>query len=304
MSKVAFICPVYDMRNHFDYAVELYQSRIENGINEDFYFVFSNKEQQLKLTERINKQIGEAPKSLVLPDKLLHYKSQINVKKLYALKKLKDDYLYLFVIDCESRFMRSGDFYEIAEEIWSNKSMLNATLSSDAWSLVLRSCFKALGLQGNITLLKETRGWQYNIWFNEIPTYRSDTLNDFFSWLEHFDKNKYLNAWACFDYHLYVAFLILEKGYHLIRHKNYKARQGYVEALNKISTYTSTEKIESLKILRTHWTSDSSITTNNTYLLCQQDRQSTNTTACDYGEGIRKYINRLVRVIYDIIGGV
>lgn len=283
MKQVVFICPVYDMRNHFDLAVELYQSKIQYSITEDLYFVFSNAEQQDKLCNRIKEQIGETPKSIVLPENMLSYKSQINVKKFYALKKLKDSYSYLFVIDCETKFVKHGDFFEVAEDIWTYKTMLNATLSSDAWSLVLRPCFKALGLQGNITLLKETRGWQYNIWFNEISTYRSDTLNDFFSWLEHFDKNKYLNAWACFDYHLYAAFLILEKGYHLIRHKNYKARQGYVEALNKISTYSSTEKIESLKILRTHWTSDSSITTNNTYLLCQQDRQGANVTVCDCG---------------------
>ena len=53
MTKVAFICPIYDMKNHFDLAYNLYKSKIDLMIEDDFYFVFSNEEQKEKLTNRI-----------------------------------------------------------------------------------------------------------------------------------------------------------------------------------------------------------------------------------------------------------
>ena len=33
--KAAFICPLYDMKNHFDLALKLYQSKLEYKIKED-----------------------------------------------------------------------------------------------------------------------------------------------------------------------------------------------------------------------------------------------------------------------------
>ena len=289
------------MRNHFDYATELYLSKLSCRIKEDLIFVFSNREQQEKLIIRIKEETGETPKNIVIPEDLLQYKSQINVKKLYALKQLKDEYAYLFVIDCEALFLKNADFYEVAEDIWNNRTMLNATKSSDAWKLVLRPCYTALNLQRNLTLLKETRGWLYNIWFNEIPLYRTDNLDDFFSWLESFDKSKYLNSWACFDYHLYVAFLLIKMKLHLKRYPMYKAKQGYVEALNKISDVTFELKNYSLEMLHTHWTSDIEIVTNDTYMLCQRDRSMSNNSESNYGGGIRMNIKRLVRVVYDCL---
>ena len=36
MNIVAFACPLYDMKNHFDLALNLYRSKIENNIDNDW----------------------------------------------------------------------------------------------------------------------------------------------------------------------------------------------------------------------------------------------------------------------------
>lgn len=43
--KVVFICPIYDMKNHFELGYNLLQSKVQLGIQEDICFIFSNKEQ-------------------------------------------------------------------------------------------------------------------------------------------------------------------------------------------------------------------------------------------------------------------
>lgn len=46
MNKVAFICPLYDMKNHFDLAFNLYKSKHDLHIDEEIYFVFSDEAQK------------------------------------------------------------------------------------------------------------------------------------------------------------------------------------------------------------------------------------------------------------------
>ena len=40
--SAAFICPLYDVGKHFDFAVGLYRSKIKYRIEADLIFIFSN----------------------------------------------------------------------------------------------------------------------------------------------------------------------------------------------------------------------------------------------------------------------
>lgn len=56
--KAAFICPLYDMKNHFDLALKLYQSKQEYKIKEDIYFIFSNETQCQKFKQLVSDVCG------------------------------------------------------------------------------------------------------------------------------------------------------------------------------------------------------------------------------------------------------
>lgn len=53
-----FLCPLFDMKNHFDLALNLYKSKIEYNIDSDIIFIFSNQEQKDKFALRVKKRTG------------------------------------------------------------------------------------------------------------------------------------------------------------------------------------------------------------------------------------------------------
>ena len=209
MTKVAFICPIYDMKNHFDLAYNLYKSKVDLMVEEDFYFVFSNEEQKEKLTNRIKDDLGVTISSIVLDQNLVDLKSKVVVKKMYALRYLMGKYEYLSIIDSESLFYKKTDFYQLFKEIWNSKNCLISNFSLDGFKIISK-CFKTLGIYDNKKLKKAFSYYRYNFWFNEIPVYKCDTLPGFFDWLDKFDINGWGNEWLCFEYYIYAAYLIQE----------------------------------------------------------------------------------------------
>lgn len=269
--KVAFICPLYDFRNHFDLGLNLYSSKMLLGVKENIYFVFSNKSQCEKFDNKIYECFRVHINALIIPEDLLNYKSPVTVKKFYALNELADKYSYLAVIDSESKFVRKGDFAFVFNEIWNNGTMLNANISPDGF-FILRRCFKTLGINKNKILCKELKHFKYNIWFNEIPIYKTETLKGFFDWLKQFDKDKYLNDFFCFDYYIYMAYLILELGFHVKRH-NYIGFGGVIE---NIYMYFPQKQKRIMGDFQTHWSSHADTINENTYILFHLDRYKKN----------------------------
>lgn len=297
MKKVAFICPIYDMKNHFDLAVNLYRSKVELGIDEDFYFVFSDNAQKEKLSHRIKEELNAEFYSIVIPEDLLPYKSKVVTKKLYALQTLMDKYDYLSIIDSESLFIKKGDFSQIFDDIWIHENCLNANVSYESFDL-MRTCFLKMHLYFNLKLIWETRFYKYNIWFNEIPVYKCAHLPEFFNWLEQFDKNEYLNEWLCFEYYIYSAFLITQKGYHIHRFRDLNSGGGIMEYL---PFFPIEEQKRILELLGTHWSSNPAMVNNNTYLLFHLDRVDNNNYTSNYKSIFSAKKSRIKLIVKDII---
>jgi hypothetical protein len=74
----------------------------------------------------------------------------------------------------------------------------------------------------------------YNIWFSNIPVYKNDDLDEFNEFLEHLNINIWGNEWTCFDYYLYLAFLIIKKDYK-IKKNNFLSNWGIIEFLPQIN---------------------------------------------------------------------
>lgn len=269
MKKVAFICPLYDKENHFDLAFNLYKSKHDLHIEEEIYFIFSDEVQKEKFRSRIYEVFSEEISWLILPEEQLDYKSKVSIKKIYALRSLKDKYEYLAAIDSESLFVKNTDFYRLFEEIWDRCLFLNANISPDGF-FIMRDCFRTINIYYNRSLRRELRYYLYNIWFNEIPIYRCDNLSDYLAWLDSPEKKGWLENWKCFDYYMYAAYLIIEKGYHIKRF-NICSNGGIMEY---IMEFTPQKQSRILNMLGTHWTSNPDVTNCNIVMLFHLDRSN------------------------------
>ncbi len=268
MSNVAFICPVYDMKNHFELAFNLYKSKIENEIKNDFYFIFSNIEQKDKFEKMIKSEFpNDDFEYLITTDEINKCEAKVGAKKFFALESLMYKYKYIIITDCEALFIRNCDFDSLAEEIWNNKTMLNSNKSPNGY-FTMRKCFRAMGLYHNKKLREDTGNFKYNFWFNELQVYKCEYLPDFFKWLELHNKDKVYNTWACFEYYVFYAYLLLEKDIHLKKY-NYKSLNGINEVLY---SFPIKEQKEILKNMNFHWTSSKDAINENIVMLYHLDR--------------------------------
>lgn len=237
MKKVGFACPLYDMKNHFELAMNLYKSKIENEIDNDLYFIFSNFEQKEKFTEQLKSVLPkEKLKYLVVPDSYNNYNAKAVSKKFYALNMLKEQYEYIILTDCESLFIKHCDFGDLAEYIWDNRTMLNSNKSPDGF-FIMRSCFKTMGLANNKKLLRDTEYYTYNFWFNELQVYKCEYLHGFFKWLEHHNEQDIYNNYSCFEYYVFYAYLLLEHNFHIKKY-TYNSFGGINEYLFRFKLET------------------------------------------------------------------
>lgn len=266
--STAFICPLYDMQNHFDLAVNLYKSKIEYQIDADFIFIFSNEEQKDKFALRLKTELNvEKMLYSVIPDKFNIYSAKAVTKKLYGLHEYMDQYDYIILIDCESIFIRSFDVDALAKEIWDSRNMLASNVSSNGF-FIMRKCYKAMGLYYNRKLRKALGTFKYNFWFNELQVYKCSYLPGFFKWLQEFDVEKICNTWHCFEYYVFYAYLCLV---HDMQIKKY-----HFLSLGGINEYmfafSPKRQNRILKKMDLHWTSSREALSDNIVMRFHLDR--------------------------------
>lgn len=270
MNKTAFACPLYDMKNHFELAFNLYKSKIHNNIDNDFYFIFSDIEQKNKFEKMVQKEFPDDKLLfLITTEKINKYKAKAVSKKFYALEELKDKYDYIILTDCESLFIRECNFDSLAEEIWNNRTMLNSNKSPDGF-FIMRKCYKTMGLYNNKKLRKDTCNFSYNFWFNELQVYKCENLTRFFEWLEVHNKDQVYNEYMCFEYYVYYAFLLLEEDIHLKKFK-YTSMGGINEYLFRFSVKKQKEIIDKMQL---HWSSSRDAINDNVVMLFHLDREN------------------------------
>ncbi len=266
--SAAFICPLYDVGKHFDFAVGLYRSKIKYRIEADLIFIFSNTEQKDKFAQRLKNEIGvENMMYSIIPEALCVYKAQAVTKKLYGLKEYMQSYDYIIVTDCEAIFLRNFDADKLSEEIWNSRSMLISNLSSGGF-YIMRKCYKTMGLYYNKKLRKSLGRYKYNFWFNELQVYKCSYLVDFFEWLKGFDIEKIYSTWACFEYYVFYAYLCLVHGVGIK-----KLRYLSIGGLNEFMFAFSPKKQERImKKMKVHWTSSERVNSDDMVMRFHLDR--------------------------------
>ena len=264
---VAFICPIYNMKNHFDYGKQLLQSKIKCRIGGDICFIFSDIEQKDQFVSLVGDDARKM-KWLILPETYKKYQAQANTKKLWGLYTLKDSYEYLVIVDVETLFLKGFDPEAVCKEVWDSRNILVANQSYRGFFL-MRQCYQTMGIYENLRLLWETRWYRYYFWFNELQVYRAKELDDFFLWLQRFPLDKILNEWACFEHFLFAAFLITEKGWSLKR----KKLKAYFGANEEMMLHPPVEQHRILEVLGSHWTGCRNAVNEKTVMAFHLDRQ-------------------------------
>lgn len=267
-NKVAFACPLYDMKNHFQLALSLCISKVEYEINSDFYIVFSNESQKDKFFSLLTeKKIDEHFNWLILPEKYQNYKSKAVTKKFEALHELKNRYEYIVLVDSESIFVRKFDADKLCEEIWNKRTMLNSNISPDGF-YIMRKCYKTMGLYYNRKLRKELENYKYNFWFNDLQVYKCQYLDGFFEWLDEHNRDGVYDTKECFEYYVFYAYILLEYDIHINKYQ-YISMGGINEYLPAFPPEKQTEIINSMNL---HWASTEEAKTENVVMLFHLDR--------------------------------
>jgi hypothetical protein len=195
----------------FNFAINLLES-FDRFVEKphDLYFVFTNPEEESKF---INECKSKNYKSIILPENLRYKKSIVNVKKLYAIESLINQYEYFGVYDCETEFVRPCNLDAIYEDI-GNRNFIKGNINQKTGTLITSVVSDILGLSNNESLIKETEGFSIYWWFNEIPVYEREKFIDFISWLKsHPRYDQIQNEIYCFDYLLYSIWLISYRDY-------------------------------------------------------------------------------------------
>ena len=223
--KACFVVP-FVMREKDNKYVELFiKSAVEYDMLDTLYFLIDNTETFEFLTTMTEKYTSQKPNLIIIPNADYHlFGNRANIptiKKFYGLNLLKDNFDYIAAIDCECLFLKHFDTYEIFDEIWRTKSSFFRNRCRSHNEIFLRNISYCIGLENNEKLIKETDDFSYSNWFNDIPVYKSDTLDDFFDWMFN---NKASNGttiyknikqnFCCFDYWVYWFWLIVYRDLH------------------------------------------------------------------------------------------
>lgn len=247
-----FVCPLYLKEKDYNYALDMYESKIKYNITAPIYFVFSYKEHELEFKKQFRNRFSvDIDSTILLPEELLKYKCQVTTKKLYGVFTLQHSYDYIAAIDCECLFVQEKNVDKVFEEIWENGSLTKCNKSYLLQHL-LKNCVENLNLKNKKFIKEATCGYIYNCWFNEIPVYKTKYTEGFFDWFMSNDWESILNNYYMLDYYLYLLYLIDNKIIS-ISYINYWAPLGIME---EISFTNVDNAVQIEEEIGTHWTSN------------------------------------------------
>lgn len=236
--KIAFICPTHTY--HFNFVKALLCSfKIHHfDFQSDLWLVFSNDEE--------SEHFGNYECKLVLPEELhiVENGGIVNIKKLWAIKKLQKNYEYLIIIDSETLFIRPINLLSICKHYFYTKILLGNQISPDGKELtdnIKSKCKEFFPLNQQSFLSSDLY-----LWFNQPCIYKTSNLDTFFEITQLDDKLEFIN-WYHFDYYIYMYFLILYEKF-TVEDMEIESSYGVCEA-TKPPFLIKTEKYTKLSVL-------------------------------------------------------
>lgn len=260
-NKICFLIPTHLPR--FERAYAFMRSFIDCGLKDqaDLCFVFSNYSDEITFLVKY----GGGFRSIVLENELKSvrdYSGIVNIKKLYALYLLQQDYKYIIILDDESMIIKNINLMDMCDEFVSNRLLYGNQTQSD-WSYIYNESVK---------FFEKKPPKELYFWFNQLCIYPCKFLQDFFdkSGLERdFIKHNFSRiSWGSFDYMVF--------GFYLIAYQEFKILDleclsdwGAIEH-NRLTLYS--KKIFSIKFYHSNPNSLNIKDRDNVFCLIHLDR--------------------------------
>ena len=260
-NKICFLIPTHLPR--FERAYAFMRSFMDCGLKDqaDLCFVFSNYSDEITFLVKY----GGGFRSIVLENELKSvrdYSGIVNIKKLYALYLLQQDYKYIIILDDESMIIKNINLMDMCDEFVSNRLLYGNQTQSD-WSYIYNESVK---------FFEKKPPKELYFWFNQLCIYPCKFLQDFFdkSGLERdFIKHNFSRiSWGSFDYMVF--------GFYLIAYQEFKILDleclsdwGAIEH-NRLTLYS--KKIFSIKFYHSNPNSLNIKDRDNVFCLIHLDR--------------------------------
>ena len=237
--KACFIVPFRNTEKDDKCADEFIRTAVEYDILKDVYFVIEIPEQRTFLQDVAKKYKSKDFKYLYLKDHTKFFvegdKNIPTIKKWAGIKAIYKKYDYVAAIDVDCIFVKPFNTYDLLKEVWDQRTCFFKNRTSIMNEVHLINCAYACGLENNRLLIQETQNFTLSCWFNDIPVYKSSTLDDFFDWLDSVNskngKTTYQNVkenFCCFDYWIYWFYMICFKGMTSSTYSGYKSVENSI----------------------------------------------------------------------------
>jgi hypothetical protein len=218
MNKCAFVVPLHP--KHFEYGYYIF-NYLNNKNIVDLYFVFTNNNEKDEFLTKLNNDISNKVKFLLLTDfvdiKIVEKtNSFVSIKKLFALSILKEKYDYISCIDSEIKFINdTHDYYTIMKNIVNSKIICGGKLHENAYEKnIVRDSLNILTDKKYHESL-QTLSYDYRIytWWCNLPVYDCSIAGEFLEWISFNNNTLERFCWNIFDDMLYNFFCILFHNY-------------------------------------------------------------------------------------------
>jgi hypothetical protein len=202
IDNVAFIIPAHPPYYHYVY-------KLVNTIKEiiDIYIIFSNNNDYAQFIMK------DQIKAIML-DENVNTKSIITYKKFHGLKTLKNNLKYEYFIVCDSQsniivdnFTKENVTKKI-EAIFNNKIIygceINTTYPNYELSMKITRQTTEIFKERKDELKSLTNDYHLYYWWSDLPVYKRDHLDDFFSKIDYSNIDYFH-----FDHMIYQNYLML-----------------------------------------------------------------------------------------------
>lgn len=201
MKRICILIPTFPP--HFKYAREVVKSFKRHNLDKqaDLYFVFSDNNEK--------EAFGDYKNCIILPISLRVFVNGgiINIKKLYGLFQLMNDYEYIIVMDDEVKFIKNTNLVDVCETFYDRKvlygNQIYDTYKNELAKIVIQCQTYFLSNKDNKKLSSNLY-----LWFNQLCIYKTAYLKEFFE-VTNILKNLKNLAYNDFDYYIYMFYLIL-----------------------------------------------------------------------------------------------
>ena len=194
------LCP-----KHYYYAENFVKKN--NGLI-DIYFIFSNKENASSFPLKK----GFFP--IIIPPDFQIGGCIVTEKKFYGLRHLQNSkYDFFIVCDAEIDIVPENytkeNIVKKVENIFENRCLYGSL--DDTYTNIASTSADVFHKKDQDRLKIMTHNFQYYMWWADLPVYKKDHLQNFFSTIRTTDLN-----WSHFDHLIYTYYLLLYRGFKMI----------------------------------------------------------------------------------------